>query len=146
MNLPPIVHHFARAVGGDDPDAWLAAALACAATQAGHVCADLYTETGWGPWAAQRDAASRAAFRERLAGLAVVGGDADWTPLVWDGRRLYLRRYRDYERRVAEDLRRRAAHRAPLDAAAEARLAARFADAGQRAAARVALERRRCQT
>lgn len=144
MNLPPIVRHVARAVGGGDPDAWLAAALACAATQAGHVCADLDTEAGWGPWAERMDAASRAAFRERLAGLPAVGGDADWTPLVWDGRRLYLRRYRDYERRVAVDLRRRAAHCAPLDAAAEARLAARFPDAGQRAAARVALERGLC--
>jgi len=144
MNLPPIVRHFARAVGGGDPAAELAAALACAATQAGHVCADLDTEAGWGPWAAQMDADSRAAFRARLSGLAGVGGDADWTPLVWDGRRLYLRRYRDYERRVAEDLRRRAAHCRPLNAVAEARLAARFADAGQRAAARTALERGLC--
>ena len=143
-SAPSIVRHLARTIGGGDPSAELAAALACAATQAGHVCADLDCEAGWGPWATQMDLAARAAFRDRLPELAVVGDDAAWTPLVWDGRRLYLRRYRDYERRVAEDLRRRAGHVAPLDAATEARLADAFSDAGQRTAARVALERGLC--
>jgi len=142
--LPSVVFQLARTLGGGDPTAELAAALACAAAQAGHVCADLDCEAGWGPWAAEMEAAARSAFRARLPELAIVGDDRAWTPLAWDGRRLYLRRYRDYERRVAEDLRRRAAQATPLDAATEARLADSFPDAGQRTAARVALERGLC--
>jgi exodeoxyribonuclease V alpha subunit len=144
MSVPSIALHLARAVGGGDPSAELAAALACAATQGGHVCADLDREAGWGPWAAAMDAAGRADFRARLGGLSIVGGDDDWTPLVRDGSRLYLRRYRDYERRVAHDLRGRAGHAVPLDAALAAQLETVFPDAGQRAAAKIALERRLC--
>jgi exodeoxyribonuclease V alpha subunit len=143
-NIPAVVLQLARALGGGDPTAELAVALACHATQAGHVCADLDREAGWGPWAAEMDAAGRAAFRTRLAALAIVGDDDAWTPLVQDGSRLYLRRYRDYERRVALDLRARAGHAAPLGTALAARLDAVFPDAGQRAAAQIALERRLC--
>ena len=146
--LPAIVAHLARFLGagetGDRRAAEMAAALACQATQAGHVCADLDHEAGWGPWAEQMDAAQRAAWRARLPDLAIVGGADDWTPLVWDGRRLYLRRYWDYERQVAADLLARADAVVPLPAALEARLAELFADAGQRHAARVALSRRLC--
>lgn len=145
--LSPVARHLARFLGRGDADAELAAALACEATQAGHVCADLDQEAGWGPGAAALDAAGRAAFRARLPELAIVCEAADedgWTPLVWDGRRLYLRRYRDYERQVADDLLARAAPVGPLDAATATRLDALFADAGQRAAARVALTRRLC--
>ena len=144
LNAPSIVFHLARALGGGDPQAELAAALACQATQDGHVCADLDREAGWGPWAAEMDAAQRAEFRARLPALAIVGGEDEWTPLAWDGRRLYLRRYREYERAVADDLASRADAAVPADAALEARLAAAFADAGQRQAARVALTRRLC--
>lgn len=144
LNPPSIVFHLARALGGGDPQAELAAALACQATQDGHVCADLDGETGWGPWAAEMDAAQRAGFRSRLPALAGVGGADDWTPLVWDGRRLYLRRYWDYEREVAADLASRATSSLSADDALETRLAAVFADPGQRQAARVALTRRLC--
>jgi exodeoxyribonuclease V alpha subunit len=41
--------------------------------------------------------------------MSIVGGADDWTPLVWDGRRLFLRRYWDYEQQVAQDLRARGA-------------------------------------
>ncbi len=142
--LSPVARHLARFLGRGDADAELAAALACEATQAGHVCADLDQEAGWGSWAEQMNAAQRAAFRACLPGLEIIGAADDWTPLVWDGRRLYLRRYWDYERQVADDLLARAAPVAPLDAATAARLDASFADAGQRAAARVALTRRLC--
>ncbi|MEW6164563.1 MAG: exodeoxyribonuclease V subunit alpha [Pseudomonadota bacterium] len=142
--LSSIVLQLAREIGGGDPTAELAVALACQATQAGHVCADLDREAGWGPWVAQMDAAQRADFRARLGGLSSVGGDADWTPLVLDGSRLYLRRYRDYELRVARDLLARAGRVAPLAAALAARLESVFPDAGQRAAACIALERRLC--
>lgn len=139
-----IALHLASGLGGADADARLAVALACQATQEGHVCADLDREAGWGPWADELDAARRAALRARLPQLAVVGGPDDWTPLVWDGRRLFLRRYWDYERRVAADLLGRAGAGVPMDAALEARLAETFADPGQRQAARIALDRRLC--
>lgn len=145
MSLPAIVAHFARFLGAGNLQAEQAAALACLATQSGHVCADLDCEAGWGPWAATLDAGQQAAFREQLPGMAIVGGADDWTPLVWDGQRLYLRRYFDYERRVAADLMARIA--APdvtgaLDPQLESRLAECFADAGQRNAARIALTHR----
>lgn len=142
MSLPSVVAHFSRFLGKEDPLGEQAAALAALATQAGHVCADLDCEAGWGHWAAELDAAARADWRARLPSLEIVGTADDWTPLVWDGRRLYLRRYFEYERRVAADLLARSAAPAALDASDEARLAERFADAGQRAAARIALTHR----
>jgi len=143
-SFPAIIRHFARVLGGGDARAGRAAALACTAAQAGHVCADLDHEAGWGPWAAEMDDAARADFRAALPGLAIIGGDADWTPLTWDGRRLYLRRYRDYETRVAADLRRRAGRHVPLLASRRARLDEMLPDSGQRAAACIALERGLC--
>ncbi|MDP1652360.1 MAG: exodeoxyribonuclease V subunit alpha [Rhodocyclaceae bacterium] len=100
----PIVFHLSRFLGAGDAAAELATALACHATQTGHVCADLDCEAGWGPWAAELDASRRAAFRAQIPELTIVGGADDWTPLVWDDRRLFLRRYWDYEQQVAQDL------------------------------------------
>lgn len=140
--LPSIVTHLARFLGGNDPTAQRAVALATQATQSGHVCADLDLEAGWGPWAAEMDAAQRGAFRTRLAELTLVGGAHDWTPLVWDGRRLSLRRYWSYEMQLAQDLLARRSAVAALDPALETALHAQFADAGQRAAARGALVNR----
>lgn len=142
MNLSPIVAHFARFLGAGDPVAELAAGLAVEATQAGHVCADLECEAGWGPWAETLDADRRADFCERLSHLTIVGGADDWSPLVWDGRRLYLRRYWDYERRVAADLLARSAAFEMLAPQLAARLDERIPDAGQRNAARIALTQR----
>lgn len=142
MNPSPLITHFARFLGGTDEQAKLAAALAVQATQAGHVCADLDCESGWGPWAETLDADQRADFREQLSHLAIVGGADEWTPLVWDGRRLYLRRYWDYECRIADDLLARIVTPGILDPLVESRLAERFADAGQRNAARIALSHR----
>lgn len=140
--LSSIVFHLSRFLGAGDTASEQAVALACHATQTGHVCADLDGEAGWGPWAAEMDAERRTAFRERLPGLAIVGGAHDWTPLVWDGRRLFLRRYWDYERLVARDLLTRITATVPQGSQPAAGLEARFADAGQRAAARIALENR----
>lgn len=139
QSVPSIVFHLARTLGGGDPAAELAVALACQATQSGHVCADLDMEAGWGPWAAEMDEMQRAAFRAQLPEMKVVGDDEDWTPLVWDGRRLALRRYRAYERQIAQDLYSRAEQATAPDAAMEARLAETFADVDQRQAARIAL-------
>jgi exodeoxyribonuclease V alpha subunit len=110
-----IVLHLSRFLGAGDTASEMAAAIACHATQAGHVCADLDCEAGWGPWAAEMDVSQRAAFIERLPDLTIVGPADDWTPLVWDGRRLFLRRYWDYERQVAEDLLARSALGQRLD-------------------------------
>jgi exodeoxyribonuclease V alpha subunit len=140
--LPEIVRHFAHFLGEGDADAERAAALACLATVEGHVCADLATESGWGPWAAEMDAAARAAFLDRLRQLRCVGAADDWTPLVWDGQRLYLRRYWDYEQHVAADLSARSRATAPLAEALAGRLTALFPEPGQRHAAEIALTRR----
>jgi len=162
-----IVAHLSRYLGGEDPDARLAVALACQATQAGHVCADLDQEAGWGPWAGEMDGRARAGLRARLPEMAIVGGAdeqspsppppppqggegsfarrsayATTTPLVWDGRRLFLRRYWAYEQQVAHDLQARVQVPAALGAAMQAALAGRFADAGQQNAARIALTHR----
>jgi exodeoxyribonuclease V alpha subunit len=140
--LPSIVLHLSRFLGGNDPTAQLAAALAMQATQLGHVCADLEQEAGWGAWATEMDDAQRNAFRAQLAGLAIVGGADDWTPLVWDGRRLSLRRYWAYELQVVQDFLARRTASGILEPALETALNQRFADAGQRAAARRALVNR----
>lgn len=140
--LPSIVLHLSRFLGGKDLTAQLAAALAMQATQSGHVCADLDEEAGWGAWAAEMDDAQRNAFRAQLAGLAIVGGADDWTPLVWDGRRLSLRRYWAYELQVVQDFLARRTASGILEPALETALNQRFADAGQRAAARSALGNR----
>ncbi|MDP1654051.1 MAG: exodeoxyribonuclease V subunit alpha [Rhodocyclaceae bacterium] len=137
-----IVAHLSRYLGGADPDARLAVALACQATQTGHVCADLDQEAGWGPWAGEMDGGARARMRARLPELAIVGGADELTPLVWDGRRLFLRRYWAYEQQVAHDLQTRAKVPAALGAAMQVALVSRFADAGQQNAARIALNHR----
>jgi exodeoxyribonuclease V alpha subunit len=142
MNPSPLITHFARFLGGTDEQAKLATALAVQATQAGHVCADLNCAAGWGSWAETLDADQRTDFREQLPKMTIVGGADDWTPLVWDGQRLYLRRYWDYECRIAEDLLARIATPGTLDPQVESLLAERFADAGQRNAARIALSHR----
>ncbi|MCX7898235.1 MAG: exodeoxyribonuclease V subunit alpha [Rhodocyclaceae bacterium] len=138
---PSIVGHFARALGGGERDAELAAALACAAVQMGHVCADLGEGIGWAPWREEWTDAARKRFLERLPRLSIVGGAQDATPLVWDGARLYLRRYFDYERTIATELCARSALVSALGAESSAELAAAFQDAGQRRAAEIALTR-----
>jgi len=140
--LPSIVRHLMRQLGAGNPQAELAVGLAVHATQCGHVCADLDREMGWGPWAPGMGEAQRESFRASLAQLEVVGGAEDWTPLVWDGRRLSLRRYWTYERQLATDLLLRRQVRAPVEPQLEERLSAVFADAGQRDAARKALANR----
>lgn len=87
------------------------------------------------------DPARTAALFEGWA--PALGAPGEDKPFLLEGRRLYLRRMHDYERGVAEGLRRRAeAPEEPLPAGFEERLAALLPDAGQRAAARLALTRR----
>jgi len=46
-------------------------------------------------------------LHERLSASGLVGDPGAETPLICDGKNLYLRRYFEYERRIAEDLLRR---------------------------------------
>lgn len=102
---------WARRAGADD-DALavlrVAAGLVSQASAEGHICIALDTV------AAQLDGRPRGELREALlaSGMASAGGDGAALPLVLDsGGRLYLRRYFDYERRLAEALVRRSAPR-----------------------------------
>lgn len=137
-SLPAIVRHFATVLAGGERDAWLAAALACLAVQEGHVCADLATDAGWGPWAAELDEDARASFRLRLPQLSIIGGPAEEKPLVWDGQRLYLRRYYAYERAIAGEVARRVELAFPQGEAPR-KAAQWLADPDQRHAAMLAL-------
>lgn len=99
-----------RAGAGEDALAVLrvAAGLVSQASAEGHVCVPLETIV------AQLDGRPPSELRDALlaSGMASAGGDGAVLPLVLDaGDRLYLRRYYDYERRLAEALVRRAASR-----------------------------------
>ncbi|NLC70882.1 MAG: exodeoxyribonuclease V subunit alpha [Desulfuromonadaceae bacterium] len=103
-------HHFAdfmeRLSGGDRHELWLAAALLCRQTAAGHICLDLRR---WDPQAAFPAAAisfpSPSLWLEKLQGAAVVGRPATRHPLILDEKgRLYLNKYWNYERECAETI------------------------------------------
>ena len=112
--------HFARLItrisGQESPGLFLASALVSHATSEGHVCLDLSspdekpliagepgTETFRWP--------SLAEWREILvSSSSAVGRPGDYRPLIFDDRtRLYLYRYWDYERTLANALRASAA-------------------------------------
>jgi exodeoxyribonuclease V alpha subunit len=119
--IEPVDEHFARSmarlVGGVPPEVLVGAALASARTREGHVCADLgrVAETSI------RDPLGRAtgdlrwpALDEWIATLSrsdLVGDGVRPCPLVLDRERgrLYLRRYWQYEQRLAQQIRARAA-------------------------------------
>jgi exodeoxyribonuclease V alpha subunit len=121
--LAPVDAHFARAVtrlsSDREPEVALAAALASRAVQHGHVCADLAVLAG----APLRDADDRPVrdvtlppLGRWLAALASSrAAGTEGAPLVLAGTRLYLRRYHDYERRLAERLRARAGSEHDVD-------------------------------
>jgi exodeoxyribonuclease V alpha subunit len=116
-----LARRLGRLVGESDRQALLGAALALRAPRHGHVCVQLdrvaehvavdtpargypeeTTELDWPEpvsWAAAL----------RQSPLVCSENEPGTAPLVLDGTRLYLERYAAYERRVAEDLRRRAA-------------------------------------
>ncbi|HOI73372.1 MAG TPA: exodeoxyribonuclease V subunit alpha [Syntrophales bacterium] len=101
-----------RIAGAESPEVALAAALASRARVEGHICLDLADAAGL--VAPAQDGDSRRfptleRWLDRLGKSPAVGRPGDWRPLVLDGTRLYLYRYWDYERRLAEGLRSRAA-------------------------------------
>ena len=117
--------------GETDPLVLKHVAQAASAVRGGSVCVQL-SETD----------------RDRVAGSRLVGGPAGATPLVLEGEKLYLRRWFDHERTLAEHLLARTAA-APLGSAAERAAALDLLFAGappeaarQREAAATALERR----
>lgn len=110
-----LARHFARLLceldGGGSRELALAAALASREVDAGHVCADLAVHAGaavpgapggerfppLGPWVA------------RLRESGVVGAPGEFCPLVLDkAHRLYLYRYWEYERDLAQGILQRA--------------------------------------
>ena len=106
--------HFARFMtrisGQDSPGLFLAAALVSRATSQGHVCLDLSSLNEM-PLLSDDSAAetlplpSLDEWRDILLSSSVVGGPGDFRPLVFDGKtRLYLYRYWEYEKTLAEFL------------------------------------------
>jgi exodeoxyribonuclease V alpha subunit len=111
--------HFAglmtRISGQESPGLFLAAALVSCATSQGHVCLDL-SSLHEIPILSGEPAAEPILFpslpqwREILASSSVVGRPGDYTPLIFDDRtRLYLYRYWEYEKTLANTLTQRAA-------------------------------------
>ncbi len=89
-----------------DPMVAVAAALVSRATTRGDVCLDLaaLARDGW----RQPEAAATIRFhltldqwQAVLAGSRLVGGPGEGTPMILEGRRLYLQRFWQYEQQVA---------------------------------------------
>ena len=129
-----------RLAHDDDPSIGLAASLASRTTTDGGVCVNI------------ADFAPGAAADRWVAALrkaSVVGAPGDFRPLILDARgRLYLYRYWDYERRLAENLLARAVDANDVDEAVLAEGLTRYfpsaEDAEQRLAAAMAVLRRFC--
>jgi exodeoxyribonuclease V alpha subunit len=164
--LSPLDVHFARTLArlADERDAAVALGAALVSRQVGqgHVCLDLH-RLGAGAVLIDDQGAPvpaeqwppHGAWLAALRASALVGGpeaDAPLRPLVLDGEgRLYLRRYWDYQRRLAAAIgARAAAPDAEVDAGVLARgLARLFPDGAatpdwQRVAACAAVQRRFC--
>mgnify|MGYP001320012183 FL=1 len=152
-----IDRHFARLIAGLDPaaDAVLpvVAALVSRARAEGHICLDLEAAADElaAAWPEAAAWGGGDAWARRLAACRPVGGAGEWTPLVLEGRRLYLYRYWRSERTLAERLLALAADPAadPADPELGARLGRFFPSAAtapdwQRVAAYVAATRRLC--
>lgn len=111
--------HFGRFInrlaGSGDPDIFLAAALVSNAAGNGDVCFDLGSFAGKVISEEGQDSKPVVCppldlWLEKLGGAPVVGGPGDFRPLVLDGKnRLYLYRYWDYEKRLSDSIRLRAA-------------------------------------
>ena len=127
QRLRPLDVAFARFLAEEDTQAdgtWLLlAALLSRRVADGHLCLDLSL---WEPLAEEQ--AWPAPWREAVARILGAGRTPTWigagtdaTPLVLDGTRLYLRRYWNHERQVAEAIRARLAlpHAAPAHLRAE---------------------------
>ncbi len=98
-----------RIDGRQSPLVWAAAWLVSRATREGHTCIDLLDPATQALAQALTDGVGAAGWVETLAGSRVVGTPQEKTPLVLDARRrLFLRRYWEYEQRLARALTARA--------------------------------------
>ena len=146
--------HFGRLVarlsGREDPALVAAAALASRATGGGDVCVDLAEFAGRPVPGGSVVMPPFDAWTAALRNSPAVGQPGDFCPLVLDGSgRLYLYRYWDYEKRLAENLLARASGTADgVDIALlRAGLAHYFRDpldSEQKRAAAIAVLRRLC--
>ncbi len=104
----------ARMAGEDSPEVLLAIALTSRAVHHGHVCVELGELRHMPLFDVDDEPLSEVSFPEPAAFCAALEaspltGDGDEaTPLVLRGQRLYLRRYFDYQRRLAAEIRARA--------------------------------------
>ena len=132
QRLRPLDVAFARFLAEQDAQAdgaWLLlAALLSRRVADGHLCLDLSL---WEPLAEEQ--AWPASWREAVARILGDARRPDWigagsaaTPLVLDGTRLYLRRYWNHERQVAEAIRARLAQAWAAPAHLRAELARLF--------------------
>lgn len=117
-----------------DPNLWLGAVAACQAVHNQNACVDLAQLAGAPPLTAlEEDEAIPVCYppladwlQSLTAAPTVVGQPGSYTPLVLTGNRLYLYRYWDYEQRLAQLIKDRAAHHEPLDPALAPQLQALY--------------------
>jgi exodeoxyribonuclease V alpha subunit len=111
--LPSLPAEFTRVLGRVVPGAGdvarIAAALAAAATAAGHVCVDLETVAGSTTLDGALEVPDLPALLAGLRNDPLVAEPGGFAPLVLDGHRLYLHRYWHYETSLAGALVTRAA-------------------------------------
>ena len=110
--------HFARFIErfseNEEPDIFLAAALASRATGGGDICLDLNTAAGTKLIEKQDGGVAVVCpplgrWRKTLNASPAVGNPGDKCPLILDARnRLYLYRYWSYEYKLSESIRQRA--------------------------------------
>jgi exodeoxyribonuclease V alpha subunit len=122
--LTEIDLHFAgfmsSLAGDDDPDFYLAAALVSSACGKGDVCLDLSSLAGKNILAEQIEpepvvCPSLDTWRSKLESSSVVGKPGDKFPLILDNQdRLYLYRYWNYEKQLADSIQKRIRQR-PAD-------------------------------
>ncbi len=104
---------FERLSGNENPEIFLAAALASRVTGNGDTCLDLATVTGdWLPAPPykreQMILPPLDIWRDKLAKSPVVGKPGDYRPLILDKEdRLYLYRYWIYEKRLSDSIKNR---------------------------------------
>jgi len=117
IDFEPIDQHFSELMRrlGADGDVALAARLVSRATRRGDICLDLAAWAGV-PLEDRRSTPELAAWLMALNRSPVVGSPSDCTPMVLDAKaRLYLRRYFDYEQRLAGAIRNLSARRQSVD-------------------------------
>jgi exodeoxyribonuclease V alpha subunit len=107
--------HFARFMmnlsGGDSPGFFLAAALTSRARSQGNVCLDLASAAGRALEAGRAEKIVCPSIEDWILHIEsnpVVGRPGEYKPLILDGTRLYLYRYWDYEKKLADFIRSRA--------------------------------------